>query len=92
MPWSIAQALESFQQVGTISQVNSTTVRIIQTKQNFRISTDVSIEKHKVAAPTMADFKRGDNVIMVGRILSGVYYVDRLLFIPNLEKLGQGLQ
>ena len=82
--WVNAEALESFQQAGVISNVNSATVNIYHQGTNYRIRPDTEIRVPNVAKPRMSDFKKGHQVYLRGKILNGVYYVDLIVYLPEI--------
>ncbi len=78
-----ANAAEEFHKSGLITKVNASTVNIYLYDIDFRIRSFTKIEIPNVKDPDMSDFKKGDNVYLQGKISGGVYYVDRILFIPQ---------
>lgn len=82
--WANAQALETFQQAGVISSVNSTTVNIYHQKTNFRIRPDTEIQISNLVKPGTSDLKQGQKVFLSGKILNGVYYLDLIVYLPSI--------
>lgn len=81
-----AQALESFQQIGTVSKINSTTVYIEGKSINYRLRSSAVLVKANNHEAKIDEFVVGDLVFVKGNILNGVYYVDTMVNIPPLEK------
>ncbi|MFT5220522.1 MAG: hypothetical protein ACI9LO_001191 [Planctomycetota bacterium] len=84
-PWNAAQALEKFQQVGTIASIDSSTVRLTGDISNYRLRSSIDIKKPDADNATAGDFSAGNTVYLKGNILNGVYYVDSMIQIPNSD-------
>jgi len=84
LPWATAEALETFQQAGVISKVNSATINIHYKDINYRIGAKTEFRFQNVAKPDTSSFKKGDEVYLRGKIVNGAYYVDVVIYMPKV--------
>jgi len=78
LPLSSAQALETFEIAGIISEISysSFTVR----DQEYRIGSTARLDSSDARRTKFSDFRKGDQIWFKGIILSGVYYVEILMY------------
>jgi hypothetical protein len=84
LPWTTTAALETFQKAGVISSVDAATVNIYHQDINYRINADTEIQFPNVANPRMSNFRIGNEVYLRGNILNGAYYVDLIVYLPEI--------
>jgi hypothetical protein len=78
LSWSLAGAVEDFQQAGPISKIGS--ARFVVENQEYRIAPGATLKSYDKSRRRMSDFKIGDVIIFNGKIISGVYYVDKIIY------------
>lgn len=78
LPWATAEALETFQQAGTITGYSHD--KFVVNQQVFRIRPDTVFPSG--SRPSYKAFKKGDEVYIEGKILNGIRYVDTMRFYP----------
>jgi len=78
LPLTSAQALETFEVAGVISEVSysSFTVR----DQEYRIGSTARLDSSDARRTKFSDFRKGDQIWFKGIILSGVYYVEIIMY------------
>lgn len=76
--WSTAWAVEDFEQAGPINKIGSG--RFIVENQEYRIAPGAKLKSFDSSRRRMSDFKIGDVIIFQGKIISGVYYVDMIIY------------
>ena len=82
MPWSSAQALETFEKAGVISEVGYDTMRVFG--QDYRIKSAAVLISPDPRRKRFSGFKRGDHVWFKGFVLDGVFIVDKIVHqIPD---------
>ena len=78
LPWTAAQALETFEKAGRITDIDSGQVTI--SAQTYRLRSSTSMVSSDSSRKTVADIKVGDRVFIQGIVLNGTYYIDRLVY------------
>jgi hypothetical protein len=82
LPWTTAEALDTFEKAGGIVDVDSTQLTISGKVYRLRSSTQMVSADPSRQKPS--DLKPGDRVFINGIVLNGLYYIDRLAYeIPN---------
>ena len=79
MPWTASQALETFSEIGIITRISHDKVSIFR-DGDFRFEPYVKIEFPGKPNAKLSDFKAGDMVGVSGKTLSGVNYVNRIVY------------
>ena len=82
LSWSLAGAVENFEQGGPISKISSG--RFVVENQEYRIAPGARLKSFDNRRRRMSDFKIGDVIIFQGKIISGVYYVDKIIYYAPL--------
>ena len=82
LSWSLAAAVEDFEQAGPISKIGS--ARFVVENQEYRIAPGARLKSFDNRRRRMSDFKIGDVIIFQGKIISGVYYVDKIIYYAPL--------
>ena len=82
LSWSSAGAVENFEQGGPISKIGS--ARFVVENQEYRIAPGARLKSFDNSRRRLSDFKIGDVIIFQGKVISGVYYVDRIIYYPPL--------
>jgi len=80
LPWSSAQALETFERAGVIAEVGYDMMTVFG--QNYRIKPSTELVSSDPRRKKFSDFKRGDHVWFKGFVLNGVFYVDMIAYQP----------
>lgn len=78
LSWSLAGAVENFEQAGPISKIGS--ARFVVENQEYRIAPGATLKSYDKSRRRMSDFKIGDVIIFNGKIISGVYFVDTIIY------------
>ncbi len=78
LPWATTEALETFKKSGVISELGYDAFTISGKK--YRISADAKLKSTDLSRQKFADFKEGDEILVGGKILNGVHYVDIIVF------------
>ena len=78
LPWSNAQALETFEKAGVIAEVGYDMMTVFG--QNYRIQPSTKVVSVEPRRDKFSDFKRGDHVWFTGFVLNGVFYVDKIVY------------
>jgi hypothetical protein len=81
LPWSASVALETFEKDGVISELGYASFSI-HSDRNYRIAPSVKIKIPGKANARLSDLKVGDNIYFKGKTLSGVNYVEFIVFQP----------
>ena len=76
--WSCANAVESFQQAGPIGTINYAGFTVEQ--QEYRIAPGAKLKSFDSSRRRLSDFRTGDIIIFTGKVISGVYYVDLIIY------------
>lgn len=82
LSWSSAGAVENFEQGGPISKIGS--ARFVVENQEYRIAPGARLKSFDNSRRRLSDFKIGDVIIFQGKVISGVYYVDKIIYYPPL--------
>ena len=77
-PWTLVQALDTFEDAGEISKVEYEKITI--RSQGYRPSPDIVVVSGDSDRTTFAAFQKGDVVWMRGKVLGNVYYVDEIRY------------
>ncbi len=81
-PWTLAQALDQFQEAGEIS--NAEYDKITIKGKAYRPAPDIVVVSGESDRNTFAAFKKGDVVYVEGRVLSNVRYIDEIRYqVPD---------
>jgi hypothetical protein len=78
LPWATTEALDTFKESGAITKYNRD--KFTMNSQVFRVSPRASFPSG--SRPNYPAFRKGDMVYIEGKILSGVRYVDVMVFFP----------
>lgn len=78
LPWATTEALDTFKESGAISKYNRD--KFTMNNRVFRVSPDAQFPS--ASRSGYATFKAGDMVYIEGKILSGVRYVDVMVYFP----------
>jgi len=79
LPWSAAQALETFEKAGRIVDVNSSQLTI--SGQVYRLRSSSTLVSADPSRHSVADLRPGDRIYVKGILLNGRYYVDQLVYL-----------
>lgn len=79
LPWAATEALDTFKQSGAITKYNSSKF-VLNNGEVYRLSPSASFPSG--SRPEYKTFKKGDVVYVEGKILSGIRYVDVMVFFP----------
>jgi len=79
LPWSAAQALETFEKAGRIVDVNSSQLTI--SGQVYRLRSSSTLVSADPSRKSAADLRPGDRIYVKGILLNGRYYVDQLVYL-----------
>jgi hypothetical protein len=78
LPWATAEALESYDQAGVISDIRYELFTVKNKK--YRIAPNAILQSSDPSRKKWSDFKKGDVIYFKGRVLNGVNYVDKIWF------------
>ena len=78
LPWATTEALDTFKQSGAISKYKSS--KFVINSEVYRLSPTAKFPSGD--RPEYKTFKKGDVVYVEGKILSGIRYVDVMIFFP----------
>jgi len=82
LPWTSAEALETFEKAGRVVEVSS--VEITISGQAYRLRSSTRMVSADPGRRKVSDIKPGDRVFIKGIVLNGIYYVDKLVYeIPE---------
>jgi len=81
LPWSASEALETFEKDGVISKLSYASFSI-HSDRNYRIAPSVKIKIPGKDNARLSDLKVGDNIYFKGKTLSGVNYVEFIVYQP----------
>lgn len=76
--WGQAGAVENFEQAGPISKIGS--ARFVVENQEYRIAPGAKLRSFDSSRRRLSDFKVGDVIIFQGKVISGVYYVEMIIY------------
>ncbi len=74
VPWTLAQALDSFQQAGMISGTEYDKITI--KGKDYRPGPGIEVFSDDPARSQFATFQKGDVVYVEGTVLNGTRYID----------------
>ncbi len=77
-PWTLAQALQEFEEAGQISSVEYEKITI--RGKAYRPSPDIVVVSGDSNRNTFAAFQKGDVVYIRGKVLTDVYYIDEIRY------------
>ena len=83
LPWATAEALETFERGGLITEIGYETFTV--GGQKYRIAPGAKLQSFDASRKSFSDFKKGDQIIFQGKILNNVHYVDVIFFYPPVE-------
>ena len=75
LPWVAAEALDTFEQAGTMANISLDGSFTINGTL-YRVASDAKLSSSSPDRRRFSDFKRGDLIWCKGRILNGTRYVD----------------
>lgn len=78
LPWCAVEALEKFTDAGAIKKLGYSSFSIKE--QRYRVSPTVKIEIPGKRNARLSSLKIGDNIFVKGKVLSGIYYVDLIIY------------
>ena len=78
LSWSLAGAVEIFEHAGPIGKIGS--ARFVVENQEYRIAPGAKLRSFDSSRRRMSDFKVGDVIIFNGKVISGVYYVETIIY------------
>ena len=78
LPLANAQALETFEVAGIISEISYSSFKVRD--QEYRIASTARLDSSDASRTKFSDFRKGDQIWFKGVILSGVYYVEILMY------------
>ena len=79
LPWSTSNALETFSEIGVISEIAYDKLNL-HTDGEFRFDPKVKIVIPGKAKAKLSDFKPGDMVGVTGHKIGSVRYVKRIVY------------
>jgi hypothetical protein len=80
-PWTVSQSSETYEQVGVITRLGYTFIKVDDKK--YEISSGVKIQIGDNTRARLKDLKKGDTIWFKGRNISGVDYIDFINFLPT---------
>ena len=82
LPWSTAQALETFEKAGHVADLRSDQLTI--SGQVYRLRSSTMMVSADTSRSNVSDLRSNDRVFIKGIVLDGIYYIDRLVYeIPG---------
>jgi len=75
---ALAGAVENFEQAGPIAKIGIS--RFVVENQEYRIAPGAKLQSFDKSRRHLSDFKVGDVIIFKGTVISGVYYVDLIVY------------
>ena len=78
LPWSSAQALETFEKAGVIAEIGYDMMTVFG--QKYRIKSATQLVSDDPERTKFSELKRGDQVWFKGFVLDGVFYVDKIVY------------
>ena len=79
LPWTAAEALETFAKAGRIVDINSGQLTI--SGQVYRLRSSSTLVSADPSRKKAADLKSGDRIYIKGFLLNGLYYIDQLVYL-----------
>jgi hypothetical protein len=79
LPWTAAEALETFEKAGRIVKIDTSQLTI--SGQVYRLRSSTVIVSDDPSRKRAANLKSGDRIYIKGILLNGVYYIDKLVYI-----------
>ena len=78
LPWTIAEAVEPFQNFGVIKSVTSSgfTIR----NQTYRIAPGAKLRSDDPSRRQLSDFRKGDKIYFEGKIVGEDYLIDYIVY------------
>ena len=83
LPWANVQALETFESGGVIMDLGYSDFTV--NNQQYRVSPGATLKSYDPGREKFSDFKKGDLILFKGKILSGVHYVDLIVYHPPFD-------
>ena len=80
LPWANVQALDTFESGGIITSMGYSEFTV--NNQNYRVSPGAKLQSYDPGRKKFSDFKAGDLILFKGKILSGIHYVDLIVYHP----------
>ena len=78
LPWTVAEALQSFERFGVIKALSYSTFSV--RGQEYRITPGARLNSNDASRKRLSDFRKGDRIYFQGKILNGVYLVDLIVY------------
>ena len=82
LAWANAQALETFEEGGVITKMGYSEFTV--NNQKYRVSPGAKLQSYDPGRQKLSDIKAGDLILFKGKVLSGVHYVDLIVYYPPL--------
>ena len=73
-----AAAVEKFEQAGPIGAIGN--ARFTVENQEYRIAPGAKLRSFDRSRKRLSDFRIGDVIVFQGKIVSGVYFVDLIIY------------
>ncbi len=78
LPWTTIEALEDFREAGVIAKIDYDSFYV--DNQKYQIAPNARIEILERSNARLSDLKTGDTIYFTGQTLSGVNYVDFIVY------------
>jgi hypothetical protein len=78
LPWAATEALETFERNGFISAIGYAEFTV--KGKEYRIASGAKLKSEDPGRKKFSDFKVGDEIYFQGKTLSGVNYVDFIVY------------
>lgn len=78
LPWGATGALDNFEQAGTISKIGYEEFTV--NRKKYRIAPGAKLQSSDPSRSKFSDFKKGDEIFFRGKVVSGVNYVDIIIY------------
>lgn len=78
LPWSTAEALETFAKSGLVAEITSSSVTI--SGKEYRLRSSTQMVSSDASRKKVSDIKPDDIIYIKGIVLNGVYYIDKLVY------------
>jgi hypothetical protein len=83
LPWATTEALEIFEQAGVITQLGYSKFTV--GNKEYRVSPRVKLDSSDIKRNKFSDFRKGDLIWFKGKVLSGVNYVDVIVYVTPVS-------
>jgi hypothetical protein len=78
LPWSPAGAVDTFKQAGVIKSLSASTFTVRD--KVYRIAPGATLQSNDSSRKRFSDFKKGDKIYFEGKLVNGVYFVDKIIY------------